>query len=306
MGFFIFISMIEKELLEKYGEYLNQLDISETNTSLKLSMIKVKPEFRYNKNNQGNNLKIGSKVMSDLVKYADTHMKIVTLTPDNIDGVSINVLTQFYKKFGFKMNKGHNKNFEYRDLMIRYPKLPGMKESIKPMIKLLLREALDKTITCKKCGWHWKESESDKKDLYICHKCGYDNTPKKESLNERILTKKEKDIKIMAAFVNFAKAELGIDDGIKVALVYERTPDIKTTAYYNLDGFVKIYVKDRAIIDICRSIAHELVHHKQNIEGRLKDATKDGEDGSDIENEANAVAGVIIRKWGKKHPELYE
>jgi hypothetical protein len=31
----------------------------------------------------------------------------------------------------------------------------------------------------------------------------------------------------------------------------------------------------------------------------------DGEDGSPIENEANAVAGIIIRKYGKLHPELY-
>jgi hypothetical protein len=78
-----------------------------------------------------------------------------------------------------------------------------------------------------------------------------------------------------------------------------------TTAYYNLDGFVKVYVKDRAIIDVCRSIAHELVHHKQNIEDRLNDVQADGEDGSPIENEANAVAGIIIRKYGKLHPELY-
>ena len=297
--------MIEKQLLEKYDEYLDQLDISETNTSLKLSMIKVKPEYRYDKKNQGNNLKIGSKVMFDLVRYADENKKIVTLTPDNIDGVSVNVLTQFYKKFGFKMNKGYNKNFEYRDTMIRNPKVPGMKENMKPIIKSLLREALDKTITCTKCGWHWKESQSDKKDLYICHKCGHDNTPKKESLNERLLTKKEKDLKVMAAFVNFAKDELGIDDDIKVALAYERTPDIITTAYYNLNGFIKIYVKDRAIMDVCRSIAHELIHHKQNLQGRLKDSVKDGEDGSEIENEANAVAGVIIRKWGKKNPDLY-
>ena len=305
MAFFIFISMIEKLLLEKYGEYLDQLDISETNTSLKLSMIKVKPEYRYSKNNYGKNLKIGSKVMSDLISYADELKKIVTLTPDNIDGVSVNTLTQFYKKFGFKMNKGHNKNFEYRDTMIRYPKLPGMKEDMKNIIKSLLREALDKTITCSKCGWHWKESESDKKDMYICHKCGNDNSPKKENLNERLLTKKEKDVKVMSDFVNFAKKEIGIDDGVKVLLAYERTPDIKTTAYYNLEGFVKIYVKDRAIIDVCRSIAHELVHHKQNIDGRLKDSVKDGEDGSEIENEANAVAGILIRKWGKMYPELY-
>lgn len=297
MGFFIFISMIEQILQNKYGESLKALDIYETKTSLILSRIIVNPETR--------EVGVGTSVMEDLIRYADEHGQIIALTPSSDFGGNVNRLVQFYKRFGFKMNKGHNKNFQFKDTMIRYPKLPGMKENIKPMIKSLLREALDKTITCTECGWHWKESESDKKDLYICHECGHDNTPKKENLNERLLTKKEKDLKVMAAFVNFAKKELGIDDGIKVALAYERTPDIKTTAYYNMSGFVKIYVKDRAIIDVCRSIAHELVHHKQNLEGRLSDSVKDGEDGSDIENEANAVAGVIIRKWGKLYPELY-
>ena len=177
---------------------------------------------------------------------------------------------------------------------------------MKPIIKQLLREALDKTITCTKCGWHWKESESDKKDLYVCHKCGHDNTPKKESLNERLLTREDVDIRDVADFVNFAKEYLGITDDIKVSLAFERTPELKTTAYYNLDGHLCVYAKNRAIIDVCRSIAHELVHHLQNIQGRLLNAVKDGEDGSPIENEANAVAGIIIRKYGKLHPEIYE
>jgi hypothetical protein len=285
---------IEKILIDRYGEFLNWLKIHETNTSIKLSTIIIKEEAR--------NLGIGTKVMLDLIKYADNNKQIITLTPSSEFGGDKNRLTQFYKKFGFKLNLGNN---DFIDTMIRYPKLPSMKENMKPIIKSLLREALDKTITCTECGWHWKESESDKKDLYICHECGHDNTPKKENLNERVLTKKEKDLKVMAAFVNFAKKELGINDDIKVALAYERTPDIKTTAYYNLNGFVKIYVKDRAIIDVMRSVGHELCHHKQNLEGRLKDSIKDGEDGSPIENEANAVAGKLIRIYGRLHPEIY-
>ena len=290
--------MIQDILRNKYGDKLKDLDIYENNTSLKLTRIIVKPELR----NSG----VGTNVLKDLIKYADNTSKIITLTPSNDFGGNVNRLIQFYKIFGFKMNKGHNKNFEYMDSMIRYPKLPGMKENIKPMIKALLREALDKTITCKKCGWHWKESESDKKDLYICHECGNDNSPKKKSINEAILNKTDKDLKKIADFVNFAKDFLDINDDIKVELAFERTPDLTTTAYYNyVDKKLKVYVKDRAIIDVCRSIAHELVHHKQNLEDRLLNGEKDGADGSDIENEANAVAGVIIRKWGKKHPELY-
>jgi hypothetical protein len=111
----------------------------------------------------------------------------------------------------------------------------------------------------------------------------FDNSAK-ESINETIVTKDKKDIKTIADFVNFAKKHLNIDD-IKVALAYERTPDIKTSAYYDLDGFVKVYVKDRAVMDVCRSIAHELVHHKQNLENRISDHINDGGDGSEIEKQ---------------------
>ena len=128
----------------------------------------------------------------------------------------------------------------------------------------------------------------------------------KQLLRERLLTKSDIDVRVIADFINFAKQELGIDDDVRVELAYERTPDLTTTAYYNLNGFIKIYVKDRAIIDIMRSVGHELVHHRQNLDGRLIDTAKDGKDGSPIENEANAVAGVLIRRYGKIHPELYQ
>lgn len=127
-------------------------------------------------------------------------------------------------------------------------------------------------------------------------------------LRESLIVDYKKDVRKIADFVNFAKDYLKIDDGIRVSLAFTRTPDLTTTAYYNFskDGFIKVYAKDRAIIDICRSIAHELVHHLQFKEGRLNDATTDGADGSPIENEANSVAGIIIRKWGKLNPDLYK
>ena len=127
----------------------------------------------------------------------------------------------------------------------------------------------------------------------------------KKLLREALITRDEKDIRIIADFTNFAKEFLGINDDIKVKLAFERTPDLKTTAYYNTSGFLVVYAKDRAIVDVIRSLVHELVHHKQNLEGRLKDAVKDGEDGSPIENEANAKAGEIVRRYGKLNPEIY-
>ena len=210
----------------------------------------IKDEFR----NSG----VGSKIMEDLITYADRNKQIIALTPASDFGGNKNRLIQFYKRFGFKHNKGVHKSYEFRDAMIRYPKL---NETMKPIIKHLLREGL--------------------------------------------MSQEDTVVRQVADFVNFAKEFLGIKDDIKIKLAFERTPDLKTTAYYSLDGLIVVYAKDRAFIDVCRSIAHELVHHKQMLEGRLLDAMKDGEDGSPIENEANAVAGVIIRKYGKLHPELY-
>jgi hypothetical protein len=288
------MNIIEKALEDKYGEYLVGLDIYETATSLILSRIVLNKESRESG--------IGTQIMTDLINYADKNKQIIALTPSSDFGGNKNRLIQFYKKFGFKKNAGQYKHYGFKDDMLRYPR--GLNES-KTLIKNLLKEALDTTITCTKCGWDWKLKDGGD-DPYVCHKCHPENLPKK-SLNESIMHNDKVDAKKVADFVNFAKEYLGIDDDIKVALAFTRTPDLRTTAFYSFsgDGLIKIYAKDRAIIDICRSIAHELVHHLQFLEGRLLDAIKDGEDGSPIENEANAVAGIIIRKWGKLHPEIY-
>jgi hypothetical protein len=120
-----------------------------------------------------------------------------------------------------------------------------------------------------------------------------------------ILDKHDLDFKKVNDFIIFTKEYLGINDDVKIELTFERTPDLTTTAYYNLNGLIKVYVKDRLYCDFEKSIAHEMVHHLQNTEQRLTNSEEDGEDGSPFENEANAKAGEIIRKWGKLHPEIY-
>jgi hypothetical protein len=56
--------------------------------------------------------------------------------------------------------------------------------------------------------------------------------------------------------------------------------------------------------DILRTLAHELVHRKQEEDGRLD--IKSGETGSPIEDEANATAGVLLRNFGKINNSIYE
>jgi hypothetical protein len=67
---------------------------------------------------------------------------------------------------------------------------------------------------------------------------------------------------------------------------------------------IQIVVAKRHPADIFRTLAHELVHYKQDITGRLKPG--DGKTGSDIENEANSRAAIIMRNFAQAKPNLFE
>ena len=71
------------------------------------------------------------------------------------------------------------------------------------------------------------------------------------------------------------------------------------------DGVQEIHlaIENRHTLDILRTLAHELIHFKQNEEHRLDNDS--GSTGSDIENEANAQAAILMRHFNKKHPEFF-
>jgi GNAT superfamily N-acetyltransferase len=63
---------------------------------------------------------IGSHALKNLTKFADKQNKRVTLTPQADKGKKAK-LDKFYKRFGFRSNKGRNKDFSVSDTMIRKP-----------------------------------------------------------------------------------------------------------------------------------------------------------------------------------------
>jgi len=126
----------------------------------------------------------------------------------------------------------------------------------------------------------------------------------KQLLREEIETMPKKAI--VQKFMDFVIDNLGIDGKVTAILTNEKD-GIRTTAVYNhVEASIKVYIKNRAIVDILRSLAHEMVHHKQNQRGELKDNPYAGDDGSPQENEANAKAGELIRIFGRQNPEIYE
>lgn len=128
----------------------------------------------------------------------------------------------------------------------------------------------------------------------------------KHLLNEAIFDKSsKKQMDLLHSFVKFACEYLKLDKP-SIKIQFNRK-GLVTTASYGGNN-ICVYGKDRALVDILRSIAHEMVHMKQDAEGRLQqvDHAQNNAAGSPIENEANAQAGVLIRMFGEENPSIYE
>lgn len=71
--------------------------------------------------------------------------------------------------------------------------------------------------------------------------------------------------------------------------------------YVNGDNILFVALKNRHPVDILRTVAHELVHFRQDIRGELNDQS--GVTGSPEENQAHELAGVIMRHFNKRYPQ---
>jgi hypothetical protein len=74
------------------------------------------------------------------------------------------------------------------------------------------------------------------------------------------------------------------------------------TAYYNpINKSITLYTYGRHPKDIVRSYAHEMIHHIQNLEGRLGDVsttnTLEDDHINDLEKEANLKGTMTFRNW---------
>lgn len=111
---------------------------------------------------------------------------------------------------------------------------------------------------------------------------------------------------MLNSFVKFVKKELDLNS-VPTISVQNHRQGLKTTANYDYtkeNKIIKVCSKNRALVDVMRSIAHELVHHKQFEQGKLK--VKPPDIGGEIEDEANAKAGQYIKMFAKDNPNIYD
>lgn len=130
----------------------------------------------------------------------------------------------------------------------------------------------------------------------------------KEGLN--ISEQKKSKAQIIGEFIKFAKERLELKSyPNKIKLIKDENFPKQVKSFGGYDPQTdEIFVyagNNRNIVDVVRTLAHELVHLKQRQEGRIG-GPEEGATGSDIENEANAAAGILLRDFGRRNQYIYE
>jgi cytidyltransferase-like protein len=131
--------------------------------------------------------------------------------------------------------------------------------------------------------------------------------PKQTKLME-VKKLNESETGTIGEFIKFAIKNLGIQNPPRnLSLSYDtaKAKEMRSFGYFDPNSNkIWVYCGNRNMGDILRTLAHELVHRKQDEDGRI--SYESGKTGSEIENEANAKAGVLLRDFGKQHEEIYQ
>jgi Zn-dependent peptidase ImmA (M78 family) len=115
------------------------------------------------------------------------------------------------------------------------------------------------------------------------------------------------DQAIIKEFIPFCAKQMGMSDlpEIMISDNPEFSMAIKAFANYNLEtDVIRVNTHGRQIMDTLRTLAHEMVHAAQN-RGLVQADLESDLPGQGIEHVANSLAGVIMRRWAKVHPELF-
>lgn len=125
-------------------------------------------------------------------------------------------------------------------------------------------------------------------------------------IREFVSLRKEEREKIIKDFIEFSKKRLHIKTKFHVNFGYdadEAQDEHHSGSFNQGSGEIWVYMHKRNLVDILRTIAHELTHVKQAQENRLPAQTTPE---SKEEAEAFAVAGYLIKIYSKGHPHIYE
>lgn len=115
-----------------------------------------------------------------------------------------------------------------------------------------------------------------------------------------------KNIEEIEKFIKWSMKILNIQDRPKITLSNdtEQAQEGHHTGLHTDDGSIWVYIGNRNLVDIFRTIFHELVHQRQQELNMIK--PNDSYPGSPIEMLADMAAGKYIKIYGKENPHIFQ
>jgi hypothetical protein len=129
----------------------------------------------------------------------------------------------------------------------------------------------------------------------------------KKTINEEVLPQ-EKRQELFEKFIEFVDEKLQLGENMPKIIISYDGNEAKNMLSFGKNTpearEIRVVDKNRNFADTCRTLGHELKHTDQYIKGILN--PNSGDDGTELENEANAFAGVVMREFGRKYPIIFE
>lgn len=108
-------------------------------------------------------------------------------------------------------------------------------------------------------------------------------------------------------FIAWTAKKLNLEKTPKIEFSYDsdEAQEGHHTGRHNPEtGEVWVYCANRNLVDILRTVFHELTHVRQGELNMIKPG--DSYPGSPIEAEADMMAGKYLKIYGKMHPEIFQ
>lgn len=115
----------------------------------------------------------------------------------------------------------------------------------------------------------------------------------------------DKEIDVIKQFIQMLQKEISLDKNVEIIFESNNSKNVTMTTGVRLPNHkIHVLAKDRLLVDIMRTIAHEWSHEYQHQKLGLKDTDKIQDIGGPEENMANSLAGIFVKKFAKKNPEV--
>ena len=111
-----------------------------------------------------------------------------------------------------------------------------------------------------------------------------------------------KQSEVVKEFVKFIRKQLPLKKDITVTFLEKRQQPM-TTGVRMPNSEMFVLTSNRMLIDVLRTLGHEWVHEYQHQKMGLKDDQPVQDIGGKVENMANALGGVMVKKFERDFPK---